>query len=54
MLAARALADRRMMPDAFYHGRKIIGCREAMGGDNRWHAQVILAYGTRVFLDEPE
>jgi hypothetical protein len=54
MLTVRALADRRMMADALYMGRRIIGYREAMGGDKRWHAQVALADGLRVMLDELE
>jgi len=35
-----------------YRGQRIIGYREIMGGDNHWHAQVVLADGTRVYLDE--
>ena len=36
----------------FYRGQCIIGYRKSMGGDNRWHAQVVLAGGSSVDLDE--
>jgi|GEM_PF-890968 len=54
MLAVRDLADKRMLPTSLFWGQKIIGYRESRGGDNPWHAQVALADGSRVFLDEPE
>jgi hypothetical protein len=54
MLAVRELADKRMLPTSLFWGERIIGYRESMGGDSRWHAQVVLADGTRVFLDEME
>jgi hypothetical protein len=55
MLAVRELADKRMLPTSLYWGERITGYREWMGTDpRRWHAQVVLADGTRVFLDELE
>jgi hypothetical protein len=54
MLAVRELAETRMLPTSLFWGERIIGYRESMGGDSRWHAQVALADGTRVFLDEME
>jgi hypothetical protein len=54
MLAVRELADKRMLPTSLFWGERIIGYREWKGGDSRWHAQVVLADGTRVFLDEME
>ena len=52
MLRVRKLADRRMLASSLYRGQCIIGYRKSMGGDNRWHAQVVLAGGSRVDLDE--
>jgi hypothetical protein len=52
MLRVRKLADRRMLAISLYRGQRIIGYRESMDGDNRWHAQVVLAGGSRVYLDE--
>jgi hypothetical protein len=55
MLAVRDLADKRMLPTSLYRGQRIIGYRESRGLDGRrWHAQVVLEDGTRVFLDEAE
>jgi galactosyl transferase GMA12/MNN10 family len=54
MLAVRDFADKRMLPTSLFWGERIIGYRESMGGDSRWHAQLVLAKGRRVFLDEPE
>jgi hypothetical protein len=54
MLAVRELADKRLLPTALYWGERIIGYQESLGGDSRWHAQVALANGTRVLLDEPQ
>jgi hypothetical protein len=51
-LAERELAEKRLLPTLLFWGERIIGYREVMGSDNRWHAQVVLANGTRVFLDE--
>jgi hypothetical protein len=34
------------------HG--IVGYRENSGGDHRWHAQVVLANGSQVFVDVEE
>jgi len=52
MLRVRDLADKRMLPSSLYRGKHIIGYRESMGGDNKWHAQVVLEGNERVFLDE--
>jgi hypothetical protein len=52
MLRVRDLADRRMEAASLYRGQRIIGYRESMGGDNRWHAHVVLEDGSRVFLDK--
>ncbi len=52
MLAVRELAEKRMLPTSLFWGERIIGYRESKGGDHHWHAQVVLANGTRVFLDE--
>jgi len=52
MLRVRGLADRRMEASSLYRGQKIIGYRESIGGDHLWHAQVVLADGTRVYLNE--
>ena len=54
MLRVRDLADRRMLASSLYRGQRIIGYRESRGGDNRWHAQVVLADGSRVYLDETD
>jgi hypothetical protein len=54
MRGMRGLADRRMLANSLYRGQRIIGFRESRGGDHRWHAQVVLADGTRVLLGEPE
>lgn len=54
MLRVRGLDDRRMLASSLYRGQRIIGYRESVGGDHHWHAQVVLADGTRVFLDEPK
>ena len=35
-------------------GQRILGYRESMGGDHRWHAQVVLADGSRVYLNESD
>jgi len=43
-----------MEPTSLYRGQRIIGYRESMGGDNHWHAQVVLADGSRIFLDESD
>jgi hypothetical protein len=37
--AVRKLADQRKKPTSRARGQKIFGYREAMGGDNRWHAR---------------
>ena len=54
MLAVRKLADHRDNPTSLYHGQRILAYHEWVGDDNRWHAQVVLADGANVFLDEPE
>jgi hypothetical protein len=53
MLAVRDLAEKRLLPTSLFWGERISGYRETLDGDRRWHAQVALANGTRVFLDEP-
>jgi hypothetical protein len=52
MLRVRTLADRRILKSSLYRGQCILGYRESLGGDHRWHAQVVLADGSRVFLNE--
>jgi len=54
MLRVRSLADRRMLATSLYRNQRITGYRESRGGDNRWHAQVVLADGSRVYLDETD
>jgi hypothetical protein len=39
---------------SLYRGQRIMGYRESMGGDNHLRVPVVVANGTRVFLDEPE
>jgi galactosyl transferase GMA12/MNN10 family len=51
-LAERELAEKRMLPTSLFWGERIIGYRESRGADHHWHAQVVLADGTRVHLDE--
>jgi hypothetical protein len=36
------MADKRMLPTSLYRGKRMIGYRESLGGDNKWHAQVVL------------
>jgi hypothetical protein len=45
-------ADHRLLASSPYRRQRIIGYRESRGGDSRWHAQVVLADGAWVFLDE--
>jgi hypothetical protein len=52
MLRVRDLADKRMLPTSLYRGKRMIGYRESLGGDNKWHAQVVLEGPARVLLDE--
>jgi hypothetical protein len=54
MLDVRESADNGEQPWALYEEPRIIGYRESRGGDHHWHAQLVLADGTRVFLGEPE
>jgi hypothetical protein len=54
MLAVRTLAEKRLLPTSLFWGERISGYRESLDGDRRWHAQVDLANGTRVLLDEPQ
>jgi hypothetical protein len=51
-LAERELAEKRLLPTSLFWGERIIGYRESRGADHHWHAQVALANGARVFLDE--
>jgi len=54
MLAIRKRADHRDNPTSLYHGQRILACHLRVGDDNRWHAQVVLADRSYVFLEEPE
>jgi len=54
MLRVRTLADRRILKSSLYRGQRILGYRESMGGDHRWHAQVVLADGSRVYVNESD
>lgn len=40
MLRVRALADHRILKSPLYRGQRILGYRESMGGDDRWHGQI--------------
>jgi hypothetical protein len=52
VLSVQDLADHRDKSTALYRGQKVIGYREAMGGDNRWHVRAVLEGRERVFLVE--
>jgi hypothetical protein len=54
MLRVRTLADRRMLKSSLNRGQRILGYLESMGGDHRWHAQVVLADGSRVYFNESD
>jgi hypothetical protein len=54
ILQVRTLADRRILKSSLYHGQRILGNRERTGGDHRYHAQVVLADGSRVHLNESD
>jgi hypothetical protein len=54
MLELRQLAETSDAAGARFMGEKILLYHEWMGMDERWHAVVILADGTRVVIEQRE
>jgi hypothetical protein len=45
-------AVRQMLNSSLYRGQRNIGYGECVSGDHRRHPQIVLADGSRVYLDE--